>query len=248
MTVVNIELIRKGWFCLKRFFREWTIFEKIWLITFSAINIWLFFAWDDTTLGLISSMTGMLCVILVAKGKISNFFFGMVQTSTYAYISYTYGLYGEAMLNGLFYFPMQFIGLYMWNKNKALQKVKDEDIVIKRLTKKGWGILGVSVIVGAFIYMELLFYLNAQQVRIDSFAVVMSVAAQILMTLRFAEQWIMWVLVNMLSIVLWIVTLTQSGGNDYTMLVMWTAFLVNSVYGWYNWEKLAKQSQTLEKE
>lgn len=232
---------------MKKFFSEWTIFEKIWLITFTVINIWLFFAWDDTTLGLISSMTGMLCVILVAKGKISNFFFGMVQTSTYAYISYTYGLYGEAMLNGLFYFPMQFIGLYMWNKNKALQKVKDEDIVIKRLTKKGWGILMLSVVVGAFIYMELLFYLNAQQVRIDSFAVVMSVAAQILMTLRYAEQWIMWVLVNVLSIVLWIVTLAQSGGNDYTMLVMWTAFLVNSIYGWYNWEKLAKQSQSLEK-
>lgn len=232
---------------MKSFFREWTLFEKIWLITFTSVNIWLFFAWDDTALGLISSMTGMLCVILVAKGKISNFFFGMVQTSTYAYISYSYGLYGEAMLNGLFYFPMQFIGLYMWNKNKALQKVKDEDIVVKRLTKKGWGILVFAVVVGAFIYMELLFYLNAQQVRIDSFAVVMSVAAQILMTLRFAEQWIMWVLVNMLSIVLWIVTLTQSGGNDYTMLVMWTAFLVNSIYGWYNWEKLAKQSKTMEK-
>ena len=232
---------------MKSFLKEWTMFEKIWLIAFTVINIWLFFAWDDTTLGLISSMTGMLCVILIAKGKISNFFFGMVQTSTYAYISYSYGLYGEAMLNGLFYFPMQFIGLYMWNKNKALQKVKDEDIVIKRLTKKGWGILVVSVVVGAFIYMELLFYLNAQQVRIDSFAVVMSVAAQILMTLRFAEQWIMWVLVNMLSIVLWIVTLTQSDGNDYTMLVMWTAFLVNSIYGWYNWEKLAKQSLHEEK-
>ena len=223
------------------------MFEKVWLVTFTVINSWLFFAWEDTTLGLISSMTGMLCVILIAKGKISNFFFGMVQTSTYAYISYSYGLYGEAMLNGLFYFPMQFIGLYMWNKNKALQKVKDEDIVIKRLTKKGWGVLVVSVVMGAFIYMELLFYINAQQVRIDSFAVVMSVAAQILMTLRFAEQWIMWVLVNMLSIVLWIVTLTQSDGNDYTMLVMWTAFLVNSIYGWYNWEKLAKQSQHEEK-
>lgn len=232
---------------MKSLLKDWTMFEKVWLVTFTVINSWLFFAWEDTTLGLISSMTGMLCVILIAKGKISNFFFGMVQTSTYAYISYSYGLYGEAMLNGLFYFPMQFIGLYMWNKNKALQKVKDEDIVIKRLTKKGWGVLVVSVVMGAFIYMELLFYINAQQVRIDSFAVVMSVAAQILMTLRFAEQWIMWVLVNMLSIVLWIVTLTQSDGNDYTMLVMWTAFLVNSIYGWYNWEKLAKQSQHEEK-
>ena len=69
-------------------------------------------------------------------------------------------------------------------------------------------------------------------------AVVMSVVAQILLTLRYAEQWVLWILVNLLSIVLWVVTLSQSGGSDYTMPVMWTAFLINSIYGWINWLKL----------
>ena len=219
-------------------FKEWTRFERIWLLLFSIVNVFLYLKWDSGLIGLISAMSGMLCVVLVAKGKISNFVFGIVNTATYAYISYGYGLYGESMLNALFYLPTQFIGLWMWQRHRSVNKVRDEDIEIKRLSVKGWAIVIASVVVGAYAYMHVLMALDAQQVRIDSVAVVMSVVAQILLTLRYAEQWVLWILVNLLSIVLWVVTLSQSGGSDYTMPVMWTAFLINSIYGWINWLKL----------
>ena len=219
-------------------FKEWTWFERIWLLLFSIVNVFLYLKWDSGLIGLISAMSGMLCVVLVAKGKISNFVFGIVNTATYAYISYGYGLYGESMLNALFYLPTQFIGLWMWQRHRSVNKVRDEDIEIKRLSLKGWAVVIASVVVGAYVYMHVLMAMNAQQVRIDSVAVVMSVVAQILLTLRYAEQWVLWILVNLLSIVLWVVTLSQSGGSDYTMPVMWTAFLINSIYGWINWLKL----------
>ena len=219
-------------------FKEWTWFERIWLLLFSIVNVFLYLKWDSGLIGLVSAMSGMLCVVLVAKGKISNFVFGIVNTATYAYISYGYGLYGESMLNALFYLPTQFIGLWMWQRHRSVNKVRDEDIEIKRLSVKGWAIVIASVVVGAYAYMHVLMALDAQQVRIDSEAVVMSVVAQILLTLRYAEQWVLWILVNLLSIVLWVVTLSQSGGSDYTMPVMWTAFLINSIYGWINWLKL----------
>ena len=219
-------------------FKEWTWFERIWLLLFSIVNVFLYLKWDSGLIGLISAMSGMLCVVLVAKGKISNFVFGIVNTATYAYISYGYGLYGESMLNALFYLPTQFIGLWMWQRHRSVNKVRDEDIEIKRLSVKGWAMVIASVVVGAYAYMHVLMALDAQQVRIDSVAVVMSVVAQILLTLRYAEQWVLWILVNLLSIVLWVVTLSQSGGSDYTMPVMWTAFLINSIYGWINWLKL----------
>ena len=108
--------------------KGWTTFEKVWLGVFTAINIYLFFAWGDSLLGLTSSMAGMLCVVLAAKGRISTFYVGLIQASTYAYISYTYGLYGEAMLNGLFYFPMQFVGIYYWKRNQVRNSVRGEDV------------------------------------------------------------------------------------------------------------------------
>jgi nicotinamide mononucleotide transporter len=220
--------------------RDWTLFEKAWLALFTVVNIYLFFAFEDSLLGLISSLSGMLCVVLVAKGKISNYYFGIIQTATYAYIAYGYSLYGEAMLNAFFYFPIQFVGLYMWSKNRTQLSTRGEDVSVKRLTKKGWVILLLVAAVGIILYAELLYYIGGQAVRIDSAAVVLSVIAQILMVRRYAEQWILWIAVNVLSIALWVVTLISQGGNDLNMVVMWSAFLVNSIYGYVNWLKLSK--------
>lgn len=233
---------------MKTFWKEWTLFEKSWLLVFTVVNVYLYFAWEDSLAGLITSISGMICVVLVAKGKIANYYFGIVQTGLYAYISYSYGLYGEAMLNGLFYFPIQFIGIYMWNKHKTQNSTKGEDISVKRLSKKGWLVLILVSIVSSVLYAQILSAIGGQQVRLDSIAVVLSVIAQILMLKRFAEQWVLWILVNILSITLWIITLVQTGGNDWTMMVMWTAFLVNSIWAWFNWRKMYLAQQTNAKE
>src|SRR5690606_26178752 len=227
----------------KKFFEDWSLFEKSWLLIFTAINIYLFFAWDDTLLGLISSLSGMLCVLLVAKGKISNYYFGIIQTSTYAYISFTYGLYGEAMLNGLFYFPIQFIGLYLWYRNTIKNKdsVQGEDVIVKTMKMSSWLYTVIAIIIGTALYAILLQTIGGRSVGLDSATNVLSITAQILMLKRFAEQWLFWILVNILSIALWVITLDSTGGNDYTLVVMWTAFLFNSMYGYYNWRKMAKK-------
>lgn len=57
---------------MKNYFKDWNLSEKIWLFTFTAVNLYLFFAWHDTWIGLTASITGMLCVVLTAKGKISG--------------------------------------------------------------------------------------------------------------------------------------------------------------------------------
>lgn len=225
----------------KRIWNEWTTFEKIWLAVFTSINLYLFFVLEDSLLGLIASISGMITVVLIAKGKIANYYFGIVQSGTYAYISYSYGLYGEAMLNGLFYFPLQFIGMYIWKKNKTKASAKGEDVLVKRLNKKQWLMLVLVIVVSTFVYSYFLHAIGGQQVRIDSIAVVLSVVAQILLVKRYVEQWVLWIAVNALSITLWAIMLLTSGGNNWSMLVMWSAFLLNSIYGYRNWMKISKQ-------
>ncbi|WP_102275173.1 nicotinamide riboside transporter PnuC [Cytobacillus massiliigabonensis] len=223
--------------------KDWTIFERIWLLSFTLINVYLFFAWDDTILGLITSISGMLCVVLVAKGKVSNYYFGIIQTGTYAYIAYGYGLYGEVMLNALFYFPLQFVGIYLWKRHTADRKIKGEDIQIKVLTKKGWIGTIVSFLAIFILYGLLLKKLGGNVVWIDSATTTLSVIAQILMLRRYTQQWLFWIAVNVLSIVLWMKALILQGGNDVSMLVMWSAFLINSIYGYYNWTKVYKKQK-----
>ncbi|MED3976136.1 nicotinamide riboside transporter PnuC [Priestia megaterium] len=226
--------------------KDWTKFEKVWLALFAVVNIYLFFALHDTIIGLVSSLSGMICVVLVAKGKMSNYYFGIVQTATYAYISYTYGLFGEAMIYGIVYLPMQFIGIYLWSKNnkkKEVESTKGEDVEVKRLSIKGMALLLLVTALLSLGYAEVLKLIGGQQVRIDSVAVVVSVMANILMLKRYAEQWFLWIIVNVLSITLWIITLVNSDGNSWSMLIMYSAFFVNSLYGYINWIKMSKKQE-----
>jgi nicotinamide mononucleotide transporter len=217
---------------------DWTLFEKSWLLIFTIINIYLFFAWQDTPIGLIASLTGMICVVLVAKGKISNYYFGIVNVILYAYIAWNSKYYGEVMLNALYFLPAQFIGLHYWRKNTNKSKSAD-DVIIKHLTIKekiSWGIISV---IGVFAYGLFLKYLGGTLPFVDSASTILSVIAMLLMIRRVTEQWILWIVIDIVSIYMWFYILTI-GGNDISMLVMWSAYLVNAIYGYYNWKKMEK--------
>ena len=62
----------------------------------------------------------------------------------------------------------------------------------------------------------------------------------LLMAKLYMEQWFLWILVNIASIVLWAYALLN-GGNEITLLLMWIAYLINAIYGWINWIKLYRR-------
>ena len=225
--------------------KDWTSFEKTWLFASAFIITSLSLFWDETFIGFIASITGIICVVLVAKGKISSYVFGTVNALAYGYVAYTYGLYGEAQLNWLFYFPLQFVGFALWYKNRKHTdelKINGEDIFAKRLSPKMWGILGILIIISYVAYTYFLSGIGSTLAGIDSLAVVLSVFANFLMIFRFTEQWLLWICVNVITVVLWVVVLVNSGGNDWSVLAMWVAFLINSVYGYINWLKISKET------
>ena len=78
-------------------------------------------------IGSVAGIAGVLCVVLVAKGSIWNYLFGIVNVSMYAYISYKAALYGDAALNALYYVPMQFIGWWQWRQRGAAVSERRSD-------------------------------------------------------------------------------------------------------------------------
>lgn len=225
---------------MKTLLKGWTGFELAMLTLFTVLSVYMFVAFDDTVLSLTASLTGMWCVLLVAKGKVSNYIFGVINTALYAYISYKSQLYGEFMLNAFYYFPIQFIGFYLWSKNKATDNV----VKAKKLSKKGWMYLVATVAGVGVLYGLFLNAIGSQQAGLDGFAVVLSLTAQLLMLKRYAEQWLLWIVVNILTIILWF-NAFMADGNSITILVMWCMYLVNSTYGYIKWSKNAKQNEVM---
>lgn len=229
----------------QEFFGGWTKFEASWLLLFLAIQIAIFVYQPDSWIATIAAITGILCVVFVGKGKISNYLFGLISVSLYAYISYTFQLYGEMMLNLLVYVPVQFIGFYLWRKNMTSENTVNnagvEEVIAKALTAKQWILVIIATVIGTFAYIELLKYLGSALAVLDGATVVISIVAQMLMVLRYREQWALWIVVNIMTISLWAAMYFQHGETSLPLLVMYIMYLCNSIYGYYNWIKLAKQ-------
>lgn len=223
---------------LRRWFAGWTPFERLWLAVFTAINLYVYFALGDTLLGLVTSLTGMMTVVLVAKGRISNYYFGAVNVTLYAYLSYRNRYFGEVMLNLGYFLPMQLVGFWLWSRHRAGGR-RGDDVAVRFMgwgERAAWAALSAAAVAAYGVALE---RLGGNLPYWDSASTVMSVIAMLLMVRRVTEQWVLWIAVNAVSIYMWGFALAQ-GGTDVSMVVMWSAYLVNAVYGLWNWARLAQ--------
>ena len=196
-------------------------------------------------LGSMAAITGVLCVVLVAKGSIWNYLFGLVNVSLYAYISYKASLYGDAALNALYYLPMQFVGWWQWRRRGAAMSAAeagDSGVQVKarRFTWKQRAILFLGCAVAVVAVGFLLKHVGDPQPFKDSTTTVLSIVAQALMALAFMEQWALWTITNIVSVVMWCVCVSRGEAHAGVMVIMWVFYLLNSINGLRVWMKLSK--------
>jgi len=220
---------------IKNYFKDWNLFEKIWLITFTLINLYLFYVWKDSWIGLTASLTGMVCVVLTAKAKISSFYFGLVNILAYSYVAFQSKYYGDVMLNMLYFLPMTFIGIYYWKKNQ--KNDKKGEVVVRSLKWEEKILWFSGSVIALTTYGLILKLIHGTLPFIDSATTVFSIIATIMLNKRLTEQWFYWIAVDVLSVIMW-AYIFFTVDTDVSMLVMWSAFLVNALYGYYNWRKM----------
>ena len=209
----------------------WKPFELFWLASFLAAQGWAYWQQPDSWLAMISGISGIICVVLVSKGKMVNYLFGLIFAYTYFYVAWKANFLGEMNTVLYVYLPSQFIGYFVWKEH--LQKDgTGEAVRAKKLSAKGWIVLVVSLVVSTLLFVQALNAAGGSSTGLDGMTTMITVAAQLLMILRYREQWILWIGLNILSIVLW--------AENPSMYLMYGAYLLNSVYGFYNWTKLER--------
>lgn len=196
--------------------------------------------------GSVAGIAGVLCVVLVAKGSIWNYLFGIVNVSMYAYISYKASLYGDAALNALYYVPMQFIGWWQWRKRGASVSQAEAggagvQVKARRFTWHQRAILALGCAAGVIAVGYVLKHFGDPQPFKDSATTVLSIVAQALMALAFMEQWALWIITNVISVVMWSVCVARGEAHAAVMVIMWVFYLLNSLNGFRVWLKLSRE-------
>lgn len=191
------------------------------------------------TISFVSMLTGVLYTLLAGKGKVSCYFFGIINSVLYGYLSYRSNLYGDMFLNWLWYLPMQFFGIACWlgKRNPATGNIRKRKLTpfFRLLLTAGaivvWGALAVVLKISGDHHPYL-----------DSATNVLSTIAMLLGVFRCFEQWICWFLVNLISVYIWF-SLWKNGNGDAETLLMWCAFLICGIVFAVDWYRASSTEE-----
>lgn len=210
-----------------------------WGMILSVIGFTIYFSLISEGVGLfylivdaIAAISGIFCVVLCAKGKKSQYIWGLLNIIGYVIIAWINKYYGEVMLNALYYLPSQFIGYYLWNKHSD----QEDNLEGKKLSFWFSVILILIITICVYGYKMVLDLLGGTGTLLDSASTVTSIVANALMMMRYREQWLLWIIIDAITVVMWLMV------GDYIMVTMWAVYLINAFYGYYNWTKIAKEN------
>lgn len=227
----------KKW-AMGEFWNGYSLFEKCFMAGLVLLQVIIFAMYPDSPLNIICGISGVISVVLCAKGKISFYYIGFIQTVSYLVLSWNQRFYGEVIEN-VFYLVTMFIGIFLWKRHMIKNDDGSKSVAAKKFTPLQW--LGSIIITGIATYIMGLWLtsIGSSLPYADAATNIIAIFAQLMMIKRFREQWIWWIVLNLICIGMWIVA------KNWSLVAMYIAWTVNSIYGWVNWSKLNKQAEAL---
>lgn len=198
---------------------------------FMLIGIFLqLIAWyitKDSLISLISGVTGIISVILCSQRKISFYFFGFIQLVTYMYLAWQQRFYGE-LIENIFYIITMLIGIVVWLKN---YNTEEQIVESKRLSDRLFYIIcSIMVFICVLFGYYMKYFTDNTQPFMDSFSTVPAFIAQTLLMLRYREQWIFWIIIDVVSIFMWMFA------DNWIMVIQFIFWTMNCIYGYRKWK------------
>ncbi|MDC9620517.1 nicotinamide riboside transporter PnuC [Xenorhabdus sp. XENO-7] len=172
----------------------------------------------------VGTIAGLLCIWLASQEKIINYLFGLINVSLFAVIFFQIQLYASLLLQ-IFFFAANIYGWYAWSR---VNEQKQMELKIRWLNpKQTITVAAVSIfailtmmfnIDQIFGYMAKIAVLVLQGMGFnitmpalepdafpfwDSVMTVLSIVAMVLMTRKHVENWLVWVIINVISVVIY---------------------------------------------
>lgn len=191
----------------------------------------------DSLIAFISAFCGITYTILAGKGNPICYFIGLTGSVFYMYLAYSNHLWGNLILYGLYFVPMQILGFFSWTKNLKSDKY---EIVKTKLALRENIILFSITFFASILSAFVLVYLGDRNPAADAFTTVFSIFGMYLTVRRAIEQWYVWAGVNILSFLMWLIIALQ-GAKVYSTLIMWLVYCVLAVYFYYTWRRELSQ-------
>ena len=195
--------------------------------------------YDLSWIEAIGTLAGLICIWLASKEKTSNYLFGLINVTLFALIFFQIQLYASLLLQ-VFFFLANLYGWYVWRRP---QSESDNELVVRWLTVPkaiSWALVCALAIGLLTLYIDPVFAalsslavyglnllgmsLPMPHLQPDAFPfwdasmTVLSVVAMLLMTRKYVENWILWVVIDVISIGVYAVQGVWAMAIEYLIL------------------------------
>ena len=208
--------------------------------------------YDLSWIEAVGTLAGLLCIWLASLEKISNYAFGLINVTLFAIIFFQIQLYASLLLQ-LFFFAANIYGWYAWSRQNSQQEAELQIRWLPLPKAIAWFVACVVAIGLMTVYINPVFaFLTRIAVAVmsgiglhvtmpelqpdafpfwDSCMMVLSIAAMILMTRKYVENWLLWVVINVISVVIFARQGVYAMSLEYMLL---TVIALNGSRMWIN--------------
>ena len=183
-------------------------------------------------LDILTTILGLIYIWLEYRAHIALWVIGIVMPLLDIYLYWTHGLYGDAGM-ACYYTLAACYGLYIWKFKKTRKKKESLPIIFMPRDQYLPSLLFFLISWG-LIYYILVTWTNSTVPLLDSFTNAMSFVGLWALARKYVEQWIFWIIVDVVCTFLYI----QKGIPFKALL--YGLYVVIAVAGYQKWKRVAK--------
>ena len=186
---------------------------------------------------ILGTIVGVVYLWLEYKANIYLWLVSIIMPAIYLYIFYVAGLYADFAIN-IYYLLIAIYGWMAWKYGFKLFSAKrekngDEMLRISHVPKKLWiRLMAVYVILQLSITWVLIAYTNSDVPWLDSFTTSVSILAMWLLARKYLEQWLVWIVVDVVSAGLYLYK------DLYYTSALYAVYAIIAIFGYYKWKSI----------
>lgn len=226
---------------LKRFLRDFRPIEYL-LFFGSVLAIVLSFALTENTdyLQLAASLVGACSLILLSKGNVAGQFLSVLFSLAYGVISYVFTYYGEMITYLCMNVPVALYAIVCWLKHPF--RGKRSEVAVNRLKAREYPLILAAGAAVSIAFYFILRALGTANLVWSTLSVFTSFLSMLLSARRSPLYALAYILNDVVLILLW--SLAAAEESRYlAMVVCFSVFLVNDIYGFVNWLRMRKRQE-----
>lgn len=222
-------------------FRSLSKFELVlWLSSVAVVTVSFFLSPDRNVLSLIDSLIGVTALIFISKGYVVGQVLLILFAVLYGIISFEYRYYGEMITYLGMSAPIAGLAVISWLRHPY--KDSKEVEVNRHLKMSTWVmllLLTAAVTAGFYFILKAL---GNNKLLVSTISVTTSFLAASLTFLRSPYYGLGYAANDAVLIVLWVLAAAENPGY-VPMIFCFVMFLLNDLYGFFNWLRMSKRQQ-----